>query len=352
MINYHAGPLFQRKKVESSPNISLRHVHSAASDHSSQSGANTISESGMMMPRRSSSRKKVTSVEEKPMCHCCGSNWRRSNYQAYGTIVSFSRMCIYGVLIGALGDWPAAQAGSCLGISVLYLCYLRFAVPYSRRDEMALEYWVAFLDIAIFGILLGLVVGIGKEDFSSMDTFCIVLIVIQGLGMLSYLINRVLIIIHAFSEVVCPACKCGAPSPRKSKRRRRSRSSVSRSESLAYSASDTSTSQQMYTDGKGQYFVNGSQIDGRDLDSVSGKSDPLGYENGSYVPPKQPQNMTPDSRSASRSKSGMFPAIIEEPVLPEGGKAAPQHEDEVDLSQGLESKKGQNAVFDKFWRSL
>jgi len=216
---------------------------------------------------------------------------------------------------------------------------------------MALEYWVAFLDIVIFGILLGLTVGVGKEDFSLMDTFCIVLIVFQGVAMLSYLINRVLIIIHAFSEVVCPACKCGAPSPRKSKRRRRSRSSVSRSESLAYSASETSTSQQMYSDGKGQYYVNGSQIDGRDLDSVSGKSDPIGYENGSYIPPKQPQNMTPDSRSASRSKSGMFPAIIEEPAAPQGDTSVP-HEDQVDLSLGLEAKKGQNAVFDKFWRSL
>ena len=79
------GPLFQRKKVDtSSPSMngSLRRTGSIVSDTSSQSGANTISESGMK-PRRSSSRKKVVSIEEKPLYRCCGSNVRRSNYQAY-----------------------------------------------------------------------------------------------------------------------------------------------------------------------------------------------------------------------------------------------------------------------------
>ena len=346
------GPLFQRKKVESNPSLTSRRVHSAASDHSSQSGANTISESGMVI-RRSSSRKKVTSVEEKPMCKCCGSNWRRSNYQAYGTIMSFTRMCIYGLLIGALGDWPAAQAGSCLGVSVVYLCYLRFAVPLSRRDEMALEYWVAFMDIIVFGILLGLTVGVGSQDFSGMDTFCIVLIVFQAFGFLAYLINRVLIIVHAFAEVVCPACKCGAPSPKKSKRGRRSKSSLSRSESLTYSASEASGSQQMYNDGK-PYYANGSSMNGKDMESLSGASDPSGYENGSYTPPKQAQNMTPESRMNSRSsRQGSFPVILEEPgvtSVPLSGNT--EDAQEIDLSQGLGPQKGQNAVFDKFWRSL
>ena len=39
-------------------------------------------------------------------------------------------------------------------VSVMYIVYLRIVVPYSRRDEMALEYFVALLDIALFAMLL------------------------------------------------------------------------------------------------------------------------------------------------------------------------------------------------------
>ena len=336
------GPLFQRKKVEaSSPNMSgsLRRAGSIVSDTSSQSGANTVSESGMK-PRRSSSRKKVVSIEEKPMFKCCGSNVRRSNYQAYGTIISFARMCVYGLLIGSLGTWPAAQAGSCLGLSVLYLLYLRFSVPLSRRDEMALEYFIAVLDIAIFAVLLGLTF-VGTQNFTSMDTFCIVLIVIQSIGMLAYLINRVLIIIHAWAEVVCPACALGAPSPKKSRSRRKR--SMKSEASITYSgASDTSA----------PFYIgpNGSPI------TPNGNGLPLGIS-GEYAAPDQVNGMngvgglTPHSRTPSRSGPS-FPVIVEGEEGVE--QIDPEHHEEIDLAQGLSQtqRKGQNAVFDKFWRSL
>ena len=329
------GPLFQRKKVDtSSPSMngSLRRTGSIVSDTSSQSGANTISESGMK-PRRSSSRKKVVSIEEKPLYRCCGSNVRRSNYQAYGTIISLARMCIYGLLIGGLGSWPAAQAGSCLGVAVLYLCFLRFSVPLSRRDEMALEYFICVLDITIFGILLGLTF-VGPESFSTMDTFCIVLISIQGLGLLAYLINRVLIIIHAWAEVVCPACALGAPSPKKSKsKRRRSK----RGASITYSgASDVS----------GPYFI------GPNGSPVSNNGNGI-HPSGDYAAPDQVNGMVGtggSSHGRTPSRTGpSFPVIVEE-----SEHADPEYRQEVDLAQGLSQsqRKGQNAVFDKFWRSL
>lgn len=329
------GPLFQRKKVDtSSPSMngSLRRTGSIVSDTSSQSGANTISESGMK-PRRSSSRKKVVSIEEKPLYRCCGSNVRRSNYQAYGTIISLARMCIYGLLIGGLGSWPAAQAGSCLGVAVLYLCFLRFSVPLSRRDEMALEYFICVLDITIFGILLGLTF-VGPESFSTMDTFCIVLISIQGLGLLAYLINRVLIIIHAWAEVVCPACALGAPSPKKSKsKRRRSK----REASITYSgASDVS----------GPYFI------GPNGSPVSNNGNGI-HPSGDYAAPDQVNGMVGtggSSHGRTPSRTGpSFPVIVEE-----SEHADPEYRQEIDLAQGLSQsqRKGQNAVFDKFWRSL
>jgi hypothetical protein len=332
------GPLFQRKKVDnlnSTTSGSLRRTGSIVSDTSSQSGANTISESGMK-PRRSSSRKKVISVEEKPMCTCCGNNWRRSNYQAYGTIFSLSRMCVYGLLIGGLGSWPAAQAGSCLGFSVLYLCYLRFSVPFSRRDEMALEYFIALVDIIIFGILLGLVF-VSPSDFGSMDTFCIVLIVFQGLGMLAYLINRVLIIIHAWAEVICPACSLGAPSPKKSHRRRRSHGRSIKSEpSITYSGS---------SDVSAPFYMgpNGSPM----TPNGNGHS-PSGGE--MMVAPDQANGMSPHSRTPSKSGPS-FPVIQEEPVQQ---TTDVENREEIDLARGLSQtrNKGQNAVFDKFWRSL
>lgn len=334
------GPLYQRKKLESSSSGSLKRTGSIVSDHSSQSGANTVSESGMM-PRKSSSRKKVTSVEEKPMCDCCGRGWRRSNYQAYGTIVSFSRMCVYGLLIGALHSWPVAQAGSCLGVSVLYFSYLRFSVPFSRRDEMALEYWISLLDISIFGVLLGLTLGVGLQDFSGMETYCIALIVLQGIELLCYLINRVLIIIHAFAEVVCPACQ-GPP-----KKRRRRHKSSGKYGSNAYSASETSECQ--------IYAANGNTASLPENGSVSEKDDAFGIENGTYLAPRQPQTMSSDGRTPSRSsRHGSFPAIVEEPIgRSNQGIENVEDMEEINLSQGHgPTRKGQNAVFDKFWRSL
>ncbi len=334
------GPLYQRKKLESSSSASLKRTGSIVSDHSSQSGANTVSESGMM-PRKSSSRKKVTSVEEKPMCNCCGRGWRRSNYQAYGTIISFSRMSIYGLLIGSLHSWPVAQAGSCLGVSILYLLYLRFSVPFSRRDEMALEYWISLVDISIFGVLLGLTLGVGPEDFSGMETYCITLIVLQGIALLSYLINRVLIIIHAFAEVVCPACQ-GPPK----KRRRRHRSS-GKYGSNAYGTSETSESQ--------IYSANGDTASQLENGLTSEQGDSLGIDSEAYVAPRQPQTMSGDGRTPSRSsRHGSFPAIVEEPTSGSRQNIGNvEDRDEINLSQGHgTSRKGQNAVFDKFWRSL
>lgn len=329
------------------------------SENSSQSGAHV--ESGA--PVRRSSRRRVSAIEEKPMARICGHNVRRSNYQAYGVVISLIRMSVYALLIGGLGNWPIAQTGSCLGVAVFYMVYLRFAVPYSRRDEMALEYWVALLDITIFGVLLGLCLTVDSEDFTTMDTYCIALIILQGLGMMAYLINRMLIIVHAFAEVVCPACSCSAPSPRKSsrsKRHRRSRSggsTLSAGESLTYSASDMSIgiSQQFYPE-KGYYTNGNSEL--KDVDSVSGMSDPStinghGSTPISLAPPKQVQSMAPEGRSVSRSgRSGTFPAIIEEPNAIKVERDATGSMDqggEVDHSQ---SKRGQNDVFDKFWRSL
>ena len=46
------------------------------------------------------------------------------------------------------------QAAVLLLVSVIYIVYLRIVVPYSRRDEMALEYFVALLDIVLFAMLL------------------------------------------------------------------------------------------------------------------------------------------------------------------------------------------------------
>lgn len=47
---------------------------------------------------------------------------------------------------------PAPQAGLLLAASALYLAYLRLVVPYSRGEEMLLEYWAALLDLASFAL--------------------------------------------------------------------------------------------------------------------------------------------------------------------------------------------------------
>lgn len=46
------------------------------------------------------------------------------------------------------------QAGLLLAGSVAYLAYLRLVVPYSRGEEMLLEYWSAALDCSCFALVL------------------------------------------------------------------------------------------------------------------------------------------------------------------------------------------------------
>ena len=160
------------------------------------------------------------------------------------------------------------------------------------------------------------------------------LISIQGLGLLAYLINRVLIIIHAWAEVVCPACALGAPSPKKSKsKRRRSK----REASITYSgASDVS----------GTYFI------GPNGSPVSNNGNGI-HPSGDYAAPDQVNGMVGtggSSHSRTPSRTGpSFPVIVEE-----SEHADPEYRQEIDLAQGLSQsqRKGQNAVFDKFWRSL
>jgi hypothetical protein len=56
-----------------------------------------------------------------------------------------------------------------------------------------------------------------------------------------------------------------------------------------------------------------------------------------------------EGRSVSRSgKSGMFPAIIEE----ENDLQNSESRHTVNSGESSQQKRGQNAVFDKFWRSL
>jgi len=249
------GPLYQRRKVpvngNGSGSMSLRRVHaSSASDHSSQSGtAGAYGAQDAPRPRR-----KVVALEEKPMVSCGKHKIRRSGFQAYGVVVSLVRMVAYGLVIGGLGQWPPAQAGVALFLAVAYLAYLRFSVPYSRRDEMALEYWNAVLDVALFTLVLVLALAVGDESYSTIDNMGIGLIVVQCLGFASYLINRLLVIVHAFMEVVCSACTCLAPPPKKggSRRRRSVSRSASRSESMSDVGSMMQHSSSEYSpDGKG-----------------------------------------------------------------------------------------------------
>jgi hypothetical protein len=173
-----------------------------------------------------------------------------------------------------------------------------------------------------------------------MDTFCIVLIAIQSLGLLAYLVNRVLIIIHAWAEVVCPACTLGAPSPKKSRSRRKR--SMKSEPSITYSgASDTSAPYYIGPNGS-PITPNGSGLEYAAPDQVNGMN---GGMNGSAG-----GGSTPHSRTPSRSGPS-FPAIVEGE---ESEHVDPEHRQEIDLAQGLSQtqRKGQNAVFDKFWRSL
>ena len=100
------------------------------------------------------------------------------------------------------------------------------------------------------------------------------------------------------------------------------------------------------SDASAPYYVgpNGSPI------TPNGNGMPHG---GEYAAPDQVNGMNgsggmPHSRTPSRSGPS-FPVIVEESEHPE-----PEHQQEIDLAQGLSQsqRKGQNAVFDKFWRSL
>ena len=374
---------------------------SSASDASSQSGGGGGYGGADLSPlQRSGSRKKVVAVEEKAMGACCSHKVRRSGFQAYGVIISLARMAAYGLAIGALWRWPAAQAGTLLGLSILYLLYLRLVVPYSRRDEMGLEYFNAVLDIVLFILVLVLAAGGASTAASSIDSLGVGLIVVQGLGFASYLINRGLIIIHAWGEVVVPGCS-GAPSPKKSRSRSRSRSrrsheergmSRSHSESMSMSVTDgIAPLQPSYTsEGKPYYMQDGMMImldDKADLESpLPSPSNPA---NG-HAPYYPPAVMPSPARSQRSAGPGMFPAITEEtdsqvgspamrslqhpapPGAPGGGGNAGGAAFQMSAQDGLPRSRpvdgldelphagsragakgrGQNDVFDKFWKSL
>jgi hypothetical protein len=78
-------------------------------------------------------------------------------------------------------------------------------VPYSRRDEMALEYFVCLLDMVIYCIALALCF-VSSSDFSQMDSLGAAMLGLQVVSYVCYLLNRILIVVHAFSEVVCAGC--------------------------------------------------------------------------------------------------------------------------------------------------
>lgn len=363
-----AGPLFQRRKTSS---LSLRHVNpsSAASDVSSQSGAPEPSHSS-----RSSSRRKVSAVEEKPMAVCCTHKVRRSGFQGFGTVVSLVRLCAYAAAIGALWRWPTTQAGVLLLVAALYLLYLRLVVPMSRRDEMGLEYLNAALDVALFSMVLGLAVAGAGAAEGTVNALGVGMLVVQCTGFASYLVNRMLIIVHAFGEVVCPGCSCAPPAPRgKSSRRRQGssrRGSMSqRSDSM--SMSDGGRPQSFTSEGKPYFLPDGAKGDGPE--SVAGSDAGSAAEHG-YLPP----GVVPSpSRSVRSGGPSMFPAIAEETdsqvgtpkagdgggVLPTprgGGEAGPASfpvpppgglAPLPDSRPGAKGR-GRNDVFEKFWKSL
>lgn len=371
---------------------------SAASDHSSQSGMAGL-QGGY--PSESRSRRKVVALEEKPLLSCGRRKVRRSGFQAYGVIVSLARMCAYGLIIGGLGEWAEIQAAVALGVSIAYFGYLRFAVPYSRRDEMALEYWVAFIDVIFFTLVMVLTAAVDTKNFSTIDSLGLALIAMQCLGFASYLVNRGLIIVHAFMEVVCPACSCSPPSPKK--RRSRSRSGSRSERSISMSMSDVGIRQESFSpDGKSYYAADSVMTDGKDS---SGSEPQDGGDDQVYLAPPvdvrmygngaaAPAGLDParsSSRAASRlGSNGLFPAIVEETdsqmgspansrlpapvsklklqqletespmasarqIVPALPPLPPIPQDaELGVSQGppADSNKGSSTVFDKFWKSL
>jgi hypothetical protein len=316
-------------------------ITSTGSDHSSQSGGNRTYSSlaGVTMPR-SSSRRKVVQLEEKPLTSCGRRKLRRSSFQAYGIVVSVARICGYAMAIGALGSWPIVQSAVLLAVAVLYCIYLRLTVPYSRRDEMALEYWSGFLDVALFAIFMMLSAGVGETDFPMIDALGLGLIVIQCVAFFSYLVNRLLIIYHAFAEVVCAACSCAPASPKRkrSKSKRRRSNTISRSASASFSISDISYPSGFPPDTKAYYLPDGTIVlaDGKESGSGSG-SEPQtlvdGVGNGVYAAPQQLHAMMYDQHSqqavqvenrvnSRTARSGMFPAIAEETDSQIGSPAA------------------------------
>jgi len=314
------GPLHQRKKVpvNSNAGMSLRRLHtSGGSDHSlSSQNGHAIAPGYATEAARGPSRRKIMAIEEKPLATWGKMKIQRSNFQAYGVVISLLRMCGYALAIGGLGTWPPAQAGVLLFVAVLYLAYLRFAVPYSRRDEMALEYWQAFLDVVLFAMLLALVLAVNPTDYAAMDNLGIGMIVVQGLGFGAYLMNRLLIIVHAFTEVVYPACACGAPSPKKT-RRSRKKSSFSNNGSLSMSMSDV-TAVTFAAEDKRYYPSEGVQESGIEKEGDSFTEGLGGGRTEFMVPASQtidrsgvlsPEGGRVNSRS---SRGGMFPAITEE----------------------------------------
>lgn len=351
--------------------------------------------------RSSSSRRKATPLDEKPLLKCCNRKLRRSSFQAYGLIVSLSRICAYAAIIGGLQQWPIVQTSLLLTISVLYFGYLRFTVPYSRRDEMALEYWTSFLDMVVFGLFIYLAAGINDTDFGTIDAIGYGLIGTQCAMFFSYLINRILIIFHAFVEIIFPVCALpNHPKKRKRSRHSRSRSGISRSESLSYSISDMSINPVAFSAESKEYYG----VDGKDNVSISGSetgTNGLGAPNSVFIPPPQVQQMQYAQQQFSASnvgrsneritRSGMFPSIAEEtesqvgsPIAgaissaaaarsarAPGPRAMPvSNLEEDDTSRNntpspaapsrrplpnelpRSASNNDNAVFDRFWKSL
>lgn len=195
--------MYQRQKVTSDAGTaSLRRTHACHGSARSLQNALPAGHDGDAC--RASHLNNLMAIEEKPLTTCGRVRVLRSSYQAYGVVMAIARLAAYALTIGLLDRWPAVQSGVLLGLGIVYFVYLRFAVPYSRRDEMALEYWQALLDIILFVLLLVLSLAIDATNSVQVNNMGIGMLVVQGLGFISYFINRSLIVVHAFHEIVCP----------------------------------------------------------------------------------------------------------------------------------------------------
>lgn len=256
-------------------------------------------------------------IEEKPLTSCGRVRIKRSSYQAYGVVMAIARLAAYALAIGALDRWPAVQSGVLLSLGILYFVYLRFAVPYSRRDEMALEYWQAILDIALFVLLLVLSLAIDANNFLQVNNMGIGMLVVQGLGFIAYFINRSLIIVHAFSEVICSHCTSAAqPSRKKSSRRRKAQGgSLSNDGSISISVSEATLppSQISVDHNSMRYGFNDASVQNHDLKV---KPYPM-MENPHSIDEvrmgrEDKSNYHHSVAEAMMSRPGIFPAIAEE----------------------------------------